>query len=110
MLALKITRQFEAGLRKGFGTVGEDGEAITPDDALVALGGLDLSLHHRQQWFYQVNVWLDPGFQGAEKDYGAKSKIHLPHKRPKKSKNNPKPKLTSAQVKHNRRMLEPAFP
>ncbi len=40
MLALKITRQFEAGLRKGFGTVGEDGEAITPDDALVALGRL----------------------------------------------------------------------
>ena len=30
----------------------------------------------------------DLGFQGAEKDYGAKSKINLPHKRPKKSKNN----------------------
>ena len=40
MLALKITRQFEADLRKAFGTVGEDEDAITPDDALVALGRL----------------------------------------------------------------------
>jgi hypothetical protein len=47
MLALKITRQFEADLREAFGTVGEDEDAITPDDALVALGRLTLSLHHR---------------------------------------------------------------
>jgi hypothetical protein len=40
MLALKVTRQFEADLRKGFGTVGEDADAITPEDALVALGRL----------------------------------------------------------------------
>jgi len=40
MLALKITRQFEVGLRNVFGTVGEDAAAITPDDALVALGRL----------------------------------------------------------------------
>jgi hypothetical protein len=54
------------------------------------------------KWFHQVNVWLDLGFQGADKEYGAKSKIHLPYKRSKKSKNNPKPKLTATQVKHNR--------
>jgi hypothetical protein len=40
MLALKVTRQFEDGLRKAFGTVGGDADAITPDDALVALGRL----------------------------------------------------------------------
>ena len=40
MLALKVTRQFEDGLRKAFGTVGEAKDAITPDDALVALGRL----------------------------------------------------------------------
>jgi len=40
MLALKVTRQFEAGLRKAFGAVGGDADAITPDDALVALGRL----------------------------------------------------------------------
>ena len=54
------------------------------------------------KWFYQVNVLLDLGFKGAEKDYGGKSKISLPHKRSRKSKNNPKQKLTAAQVKHNR--------
>jgi hypothetical protein len=40
LLALKVIRQFEAGLRQAFGTVGEDPDAITPEDALVALGRL----------------------------------------------------------------------
>ena len=40
MLALKITRQFEDGLRKAFGAIGEEDDAITPEDALVALGRL----------------------------------------------------------------------
>ena len=40
MLALKVTRQFEDGLRKAFGAVGEGKDAITPGDALVALGRL----------------------------------------------------------------------
>lgn len=40
MLALKITRQFETGLRQAFGTTDEDATALTPDDALVALGRL----------------------------------------------------------------------
>jgi len=40
MLALKVTRQFEADLHQGFGTVGKDDTAITPEDALVALGRL----------------------------------------------------------------------
>jgi len=53
-------------------------------------------------WFHQVNVWLDLGFQGAAKEYGSKAKINLPHKRPKQSKNNPKPRLTAAQMKHNK--------
>jgi hypothetical protein len=40
MLALKITRQFEDGLRKAFGAIGEADDAITLDDALLALGRL----------------------------------------------------------------------
>jgi hypothetical protein len=55
------------------------------------------------KWFHLANLWLDLGFLGAEKDYGAKSKINLPHKRQRKSKNNPNPKLTAAQMKHNRK-------
>ncbi|CAE6493385.1 transposase (fragment) [Nitrosomonas nitrosa] len=40
MLALKITRHFEACLRAVFATTDNDPHAITPDDALVALGRL----------------------------------------------------------------------
>ena len=40
MLALKVARQFEEALCKAFGAVGEDGGAITSEDALVALGRL----------------------------------------------------------------------
>ena len=40
MLALKVTRQFEAGLRQAFGTTDEDAATITPADALTALGRL----------------------------------------------------------------------
>jgi hypothetical protein len=40
LLALKVTRQFETHLRQTFGTVGEDPDAITPEDAWVALGRL----------------------------------------------------------------------
>jgi len=40
MLALKITRRFEADLHRTFGSTADDPAAITPDDALVALGRL----------------------------------------------------------------------
>jgi len=64
----------------------------------------------KSKWFHKVNVWLDLGFQGAETDYGGNSKIHLPHKRQRKSKNNPKPKLTAAQIKHNRNHAKTRVP
>jgi hypothetical protein len=57
-----------------------------------------------------VNLWLDLGFQGAETDYGGKSNIHLPYKRPRKSKKNPDAKLTGAQEKHNRRHAKTRVP
>jgi hypothetical protein len=40
MLALKITRRFEADLHRTFGSTEDDPAAITPDNALVALGRL----------------------------------------------------------------------
>jgi transposase len=40
MLALKLTRQLAKSLRQTFGSTGEDADAITPEDALVALGRL----------------------------------------------------------------------
>jgi len=53
-------------------------------------------------WFKKIHVWLDLGFQGAQKDY-PDARIHLPHKKPKKSKNNPDPQLTPDQKKENRK-------
>ena len=40
MLAMKITRRFETDLHRTFGSTEDDPAAITPDDALVALGRL----------------------------------------------------------------------
>ena len=54
-------------------------------------------------WFKNINVWLDLGFLGAVDDYGKKAKIYLPHKKPRKSKSNPDPKLTPIQKEENRR-------
>jgi hypothetical protein len=39
---------------------------------------------------------------GVNKDYGPKSKIVLPHKKPRKSKKNPSPALTDEQEKANK--------
>lgn len=48
-----------------------------------------------------IEVKLDLGFLGARKDYG--SSMTLPHKKPRKSKNNPMPKLTEPQKEENYR-------
>ena len=40
MLALTIARQFEQSLRQAFGAIGQEDDAITLDDALLALGRL----------------------------------------------------------------------
>nr|WP_170161139.1 transposase family protein [Methylocaldum marinum] len=53
-------------------------------------------------WFEKVNLWLDLGFLGADKDYQS-TQIYLPHKKPRKSKKNPNPTLTPEQKKQNRK-------
>jgi hypothetical protein len=49
-----------------------------------------------------VEAWVDLGYQGIESQYPAFHRIHIPHKKPRKSKNNPHPTLTSQQKKENR--------
>ena len=61
-------------------------------------------------WFSKVPAWLDLGFLGANKDYGSRAKLHLPFKKPRKSKNNPNPGLTPAQKKHNRKHAQIRVP
>jgi len=53
-------------------------------------------------WFKKVGLLLDLGFLGADKDY-PKAKICLPHKKPRKSKKNPTPSLTTEQRQENRK-------
>lgn len=53
-------------------------------------------------WFKKINAWLDLGFLGADKDY-PDAQFHLPHKKPRKSKNNPDPQLTPEQKKYNKK-------
>lgn len=64
----------------------------------------------KSKWFDKVDVWLDLGFQGAQDDYGEKSKMHLPHKKPRKSKKNPDAQLTPAQKRHNKQQAKTRVP
>lgn len=57
-------------------------------------------------WFRNAILWLEFGFLGADKDYG-NAKVHLPHKKLRKSKNNPNPNLTPEQKKQNRAQAAP---
>jgi hypothetical protein len=49
-----------------------------------------------------VEAYVDLGYQGIKDRYPTFHEIHIPHKKPRKSKNNPKPTLTSQQKKENR--------
>ena len=54
-----------------------------------------------KEWFEGLDVWVDLGYQGIQKDYEA-GHIHIPHKKPRKSKKNPNPKLTDEQKEENK--------
>lgn len=49
-----------------------------------------------------IEVYVDLGYQGIEKDYPNICKVHIPHKKPRKSKENPNPQLTPKEQKENR--------
>jgi hypothetical protein len=52
-------------------------------------------------WFQAFRLWVDLGYLGIQKDYDA-LEIHIPHKKPRKSKANPHPTLTDEQKAENR--------
>ena len=56
-----------------------------------------------EPWFHDLTLLLDLGFLGARNDYGDKAGIQLPHKKPRKSKDNPNPQLTSQQKLENKK-------
>ena len=57
------------------------------------------------EWFYPFNIFIDLGYLGFDKDYRAKD-ISIPHKKPRKSKNNPNPQLSQAQKDENKVMSQ----
>jgi hypothetical protein len=52
-------------------------------------------------WFSDINVLLDLGYQGIQKDYKGEG-IEIPVKKPRKSKANPEPKLSEDAKEKNR--------
>lgn len=79
---------------------------------IVFVGGTFSGHHHdytmlktefppEYPWFEAINVLLDLGYQGIKSDYAGES-IEIPHKRPRKSKNNPNPELSAEQKANNR--------
>ena len=52
-------------------------------------------------WLEGIKAGLDLGYKGIKKDYQG-GEIEIPHKKPRKSKNNPNPQLTEKQKAENR--------
>lgn len=55
----------------------------------------------KEKWFEKQNVHIDLGYLGFNTVFTTKT-THLPHKKAKKSKNNPTPSLTTEQKKENK--------
>jgi DDE superfamily endonuclease/Helix-turn-helix of DDE superfamily endonuclease len=54
-------------------------------------------------WFEAFKIWVDLGYLGFDKNYQT-LELHLPHKKPRKSKANPNPSLTEQEKEENREM------
>lgn len=54
-----------------------------------------------QDWFVELEVLVDLGYLGLQKDY-AGEQLQVPTRKPRKSKANPEPKLTPEQKAANR--------
>jgi hypothetical protein len=54
-----------------------------------------------EAWFEFIRVLVDLGYQGIVKDYVG-ADIHLPHKKPRRSKNKPVTSLTPEQKAENK--------
>ena len=54
--------------------------------------------------FASTEASTDLGYQGIKTDYLSPEHIHIPHKKPRKSKQNPDPQLTRQQQRENRQI------
>lgn len=56
-------------------------------------------------WFRDVEVWVDLGYQGMQSDY-AGDMLGIPHKKPRRSKKNPEPELAAEQRAENKALSQ----
>lgn len=100
--------------KKGFHTV-KNTIVTDTDKRILILGETvpgsqhDYSLFKEEfdpqvDWFSSAEASVDLGYQGIQTDYSSPEHIHIPHKKPRKSKKNPNPKLTRQQKRDNRRI------
>ena len=82
---------------KGIPVVGPMAPGSRHDYAL-----LKEELDPNQPGLSSVEVSVDLGYQGIKDRYPTFHEIHIPHKKPRKSKKNPNPTLTPPQKKENR--------
>jgi hypothetical protein len=68
-------------------------------------GMFKLEFPPQQDWFADLNVRLDLGFFGFEKDYVCK-KLYLPHKKPKKQELTPEQKAENKLLASERIVVE----
>jgi hypothetical protein len=100
--------------KKGFHTVKNTTVSDT-DKRILILGKTvpgsqhDYSLFKEEfdpkiDWFTSTEASTDLGYQGIKTDYLSPEHIHIPHKKPRKSKQNPDPQLTRKQKRENRQI------
>lgn len=61
-------------------------------------------LKPENDWFKSMDASVDLGYQGIKSDYLSSENIHIPHKKPRKSKKNANPSLTRLQKRENKEM------
>ena len=86
-----------AAVHGGIDAIGPTAAGHRHDYAL-----LKEELNPEEPGLSSVEVYVDLGYQGIEKDYPKLHKIHIPDKKPRKSEANPNPTLTPKQKKKNR--------
>ena len=84
-------------VHKGISVVGPTAAGSRHDYAV-----LKEELNASQPGLSIVEVWVDLGYQGIKDRYPTFREIHIPYKKPRKSKANPNPTLTPQQKKENR--------
>lgn len=100
--------------KKGYHTV--KNTTISNDEKCVLILGktapgsqhdyslLKEELNPETDWFANTKSYFDLGYQGVKNDYSSAENIHIPHKKPRKSKKNPDPQLTRQQKRENRQV------